>query len=130
MKYKKQAVIMSHLSDCQEMINFHNHKEQLRQRINFVKMILMDSREEFTSEELDQIWKRTNKEFGQGEEMSRTLIYMDMSDNIRIERNTVVKDEDDFNSTQIHHQCEFIGIAKSTEEIVEIVNTFGIGTRS
>ena len=67
MKIRKQMAIMSHLSDCQEMIQFEGQEERTRMRINFVKMILCDGNlldHEYTTDELDEIWKKTNEMCG------------------------------------------------------------------
>ena len=64
MKIRKQMAIMSHLSDCQEMIQFEGQEERTRMRINFVKMVLTDGKpldHEYTTDELDEIWKKTNE---------------------------------------------------------------------
>ena len=60
MKIGKQMAIMSHLSDCQEMIWIEGQEERTRMRINFVKMILCDGKPndyEYTTQELDKIWE-------------------------------------------------------------------------
>ncbi len=60
MKIRKQMAIMSHLSDCQEMVDMYMDKERIRMRINFVKMILCDGKPndyEYTTQELDKIWE-------------------------------------------------------------------------
>ena len=67
MKIRKQMAIMSHLSDCQEMVQFEGQEERTRMRINFVKMILCDGNpldHEYTTDELDEIWKKTNEMCG------------------------------------------------------------------
>jgi len=67
MKVKKQMAIMSHLSDCQEMIHYEGQEERTRMRINFVKMILTDGKpldHEYTTKELDKIWEETNEMCG------------------------------------------------------------------
>lgn len=67
MKIRKQMAIMSHLSDCQEMIQFEGQEERTRMRINFVKMILTDGNQldhEYTTQELDEIWEKTNEMCG------------------------------------------------------------------
>tara|TARA_B100001250_G_scaffold409003_1_gene432446 strand:+ start:1854 stop:2063 length:210 start_codon:yes stop_codon:yes gene_type:complete len=67
MKIRKQMAIMSHLSDCQEMIQFEGQEERTRMRINFVKMILTDGNQldhEYTTDELDKIWEKTNEMCG------------------------------------------------------------------
>ena len=68
MTLKKQMAIMSHLSDCQEMLTLEGQEERIRMRINFVKMILCDEREEFTTNELDEIWEECNEKYGIKEE--------------------------------------------------------------
>jgi len=67
MKISKQMAIMSHLSDCQEMVDMYGDKERIRMRINFVKMILTDGKpldHEYTTQELDEIWEKTNEMCG------------------------------------------------------------------
>jgi len=67
MKISKQMAIMSHLSDCQEMVDMYGDKERIRMRINFVKMILTDGKpldHEYTTQELDEIWDKTNEMCG------------------------------------------------------------------
>jgi len=67
MKIRKQMAIMSHLSDCQEMVDMYGDKERIRMRINFVKMILTDGKpldHEYTTQELDEIWDKTNEMCG------------------------------------------------------------------
>ena len=67
MKIGKQMAIMSHLSDCQEMIWIEGQEERTRMRINFVKMVLCDGKpldHEYTTDELDEIWKKTNEMCG------------------------------------------------------------------
>jgi len=71
MTVTKQMAIMSHLSDCQEMIQFEGQEERTRMRINFVKMILCDEKpldQEYTTKELDKIWEETNEMCGIKEE--------------------------------------------------------------
>ena len=56
--------IMSHLSDCQEMVDMYGDKERIRMRINFVKAILCDDKPmnyEYTTQELDAIWEETKE---------------------------------------------------------------------
>ena len=58
---KKQMAIMSHLSDCQEMIYFKGGEEDTRMRINFIKMVLCDGKPldyEYETSELDEIWEK------------------------------------------------------------------------
>ena len=65
MKIKKQMAMMSHLSDCQEMVDMYGDKERIRMRINFVKMILCDNKpldHEYTTQELDAIWEETKEQ--------------------------------------------------------------------
>jgi len=72
MKISKQMAIMSHLSDCQEMVDMYGDKERIRMRINFVKMILCDNilgvttplDHEYTTQELDAIWEETKETCG------------------------------------------------------------------
>ena len=64
MKIGKQMAMMSHLSDCQEMVDMYGDKERIRMRINFVKFILTDGKPldyQYTTEELDKIWEKTNE---------------------------------------------------------------------
>ena len=71
MTVTKQMAIMSHLSDCQEMIQFEGFEERTRMRINFVKMILCDEKlldHEYTTKELDKIWEECNELYGIKEE--------------------------------------------------------------
>lgn len=55
-KIKKSSVIMSHLSDVQEMISFGATKDA-NLRINFVKMLTLDERTEMTESELNELWR-------------------------------------------------------------------------
>ena len=64
MEVMKEMAIMSHLSDCQEMIQYVGQEEKTRMRINFVKMILTDGKpldHHYTTQELDEIWEKTNE---------------------------------------------------------------------
>ena len=56
--------IFSHLSDCQEMLQLEGQEERIRMRINFVKMIVADDKEEYTTHELDQTWEECNEKYG------------------------------------------------------------------
>lgn len=55
---------MSHLSDCQHLIEFQNTQEEVRMRINFVKMLINDDREEMTEDELNEVWRECNEKYG------------------------------------------------------------------
>lgn len=64
MKLKRTMAMMSHLSDVQEMIYFENQEEQIRMRINFVKMLIKDERDEMTEDELNEVWQKCNELYG------------------------------------------------------------------
>ena len=67
MKVKKQMAIMSHLSDCQEMIQFEGQEERTRMKINFVKMLVCDENPndfEYTTKELDEVWEKCQDLYG------------------------------------------------------------------
>lgn len=53
----------SHLSDVQEMISFGDN-EGARMRVNFVKMLIHDKREELTEDELNAMWRECNERYG------------------------------------------------------------------
>tara|TARA_Y100000310_G_C20519946_1_gene733147 strand:+ start:657 stop:866 length:210 start_codon:yes stop_codon:yes gene_type:complete len=67
MKVKKQMAIMSHLSDCQEMIQLEGQEERTRMKINFVKMLVCDENPndfEYTTKELDEVWEKCHDLYG------------------------------------------------------------------
>lgn len=57
-----QMTIMSHLSDCQEMLSLADNREYVIKKMNFVKQLLLtypDTSIEVSEEELNNIWKET-----------------------------------------------------------------------
>ena len=57
-----QMAIMSHLSDCQEMLSLADNREYVSNKINFVKQLVLtypDTSIEVSENELNEIWKRT-----------------------------------------------------------------------
>ena len=59
--------IMSHLSDVQEMNGMSSQQENIRMRINFVKMLVQkldDGVKEMTEDELNAVWKECNERYG------------------------------------------------------------------
>jgi len=64
MKIKRTMAMMSHLSDVQELIQYQGTQEDVRMRVNFVKMLIHDEREELTKDELNELWKECNEKYG------------------------------------------------------------------
>ena len=56
-KLKKSTVILSHLSDIQEV----THNKLINERINFIKLLVLDQREELTEDVISNIWDKVNK---------------------------------------------------------------------
>ena len=59
-----QMAIMSHLSDCQEMLSLADNREYVSNKINFVKQLVLtypDTTIEVSENELNEIWKKTMK---------------------------------------------------------------------
>lgn len=54
---------MSHLSDVQSLAQYVDNEEDIRQKCNFVKVLINEKREFLTQEELDQIWKTTQEKY-------------------------------------------------------------------
>lgn len=64
MKIKVQMAIMSHLSDAQELSEFHALKSVMNHHIDFVKQLALtytDTSVEVEEEELNEIWRRVTK---------------------------------------------------------------------
>jgi hypothetical protein len=60
-----RMVIMSHLSDVQEMVNVS--PEKIRMRVNFVKILVQKldkGVKEMSEDELNEEWKKCNERFG------------------------------------------------------------------
>lgn len=60
MKIKVQIAIMSHLSDAQELSEFHALKSVMNHHIDFVKQLVLtypDTSVEVEEEELNEIWR-------------------------------------------------------------------------
>lgn len=60
--YPIQMAIMSHLSDCQEMLSLSDNRDYAIKKINFVKQLVLtytDTTINLTEEELSQIWNKT-----------------------------------------------------------------------
>ena len=64
MTIKRTMAMMSHLSDVQELIQYQGTQEEVRMRVNFVKMLIHEEREELTNDELNELWKECNKKYG------------------------------------------------------------------
>jgi len=57
-----QMAIMSHLSDCQEMLSLSDNIKYVSDKINFVKQLVLtypDTSIEVSENELNELWKRT-----------------------------------------------------------------------
>lgn len=57
-----QMAIMSHLSDCQEMLSLADNREYVINKINFAKQLVLtypDTSIEVSENELNELWKRT-----------------------------------------------------------------------
>lgn len=57
-----QMAIMSHLSDCQEMLSLSDNRKYVSDKINFVKQLVLtypDTSIEVSENELNEIWKQT-----------------------------------------------------------------------
>lgn len=57
-----QMAIMSHLSDCQEMLSLADNKEYVINKINFAKQLVLtypDTTIEVSENELNELWKKT-----------------------------------------------------------------------
>lgn len=55
-----QMAIMSHLSDCQEMLSLADNREYVIKKMNFVKKLVLtypDTSIEVSENELNEIWK-------------------------------------------------------------------------
>ena len=64
MKIKVQMAIMSHLSDCQEMLSLANNRNYVIKKINFIKQLVLtysDTSVEVEEEELNEIWRKVAK---------------------------------------------------------------------
>lgn len=66
MMIKVQMAIMSHLSDCQEMLTLSANNEYVTNKLNFVKKLVMsypDTAVEVEESALNELWNETmNKE--------------------------------------------------------------------
>ena len=59
-----QMAIMSHLSDCQEMLSLADNREYVIKKMNFVKQLVLtyhDTSIEVSENELNELWKETMK---------------------------------------------------------------------
>ena len=59
-----QMAIMSHLSDCQEMLSLADNREYVINKINFAKQLVLtypDTSIEVSENELNELWKRMMK---------------------------------------------------------------------
>lgn len=57
-----QMAIMSHLSDCQEMLSLADNREYVIKKMNFVKQLVLtypDTSIEVSENELNELWKKT-----------------------------------------------------------------------
>ena len=57
-----QMAIMSHLSDCQEMLSLADNREYVIKKMNFVKQLVLtypDTSIEVSEKELNEIWNKT-----------------------------------------------------------------------
>jgi hypothetical protein len=57
-----QMAIMSHLSDCQEMLSLADNREYVINKINFAKQLVLtysDTSIEVSEKELNELWKKT-----------------------------------------------------------------------
>lgn len=57
-----QMAIMSHLSDCQEMLSLADNREYVIKKMNFVKKLVLtypDTSIEVSENELNELWNRT-----------------------------------------------------------------------
>lgn len=64
MKISVQMVIMSHLSDAQELLAIGVEQKIIQNKINFIKHLLLkypDTSVELTTKEFDEEWKEVNK---------------------------------------------------------------------
>lgn len=64
MKITVQMAIMSHLSDCQEMLSLANNRNYVIKKINFIKQLVLtysDTSVEVEEEELNEIWRKAVK---------------------------------------------------------------------
>lgn len=59
-----QIAIMSHLSDCQEMLSLADNLEYVIKKMNFVKQLVLtypDTSIEVSENELNELWNKTMK---------------------------------------------------------------------
>lgn len=59
-----QMAIMSHLSDCQEMLSLASNRDYAIKKMNFVKQLVLtypDTSIEISENELNEIWDKTIK---------------------------------------------------------------------
>lgn len=59
-----QMAIMSHLSDCQEMLEIGVLKQEIQNKINFAKQLVLtysDTSIEVSEKELNELWAKTIK---------------------------------------------------------------------
>lgn len=59
-----QMAIMSHLSDCQEMLSLADNREYVIKKMNFVKKLVLtypDTSIEVSENELNELWEQTMK---------------------------------------------------------------------
>lgn len=59
-----QMAIMSHLSDCQEMLSLVDNREYVIKKMNFVKQLVLtypDTSIEVSENELNELWEQTMK---------------------------------------------------------------------
>lgn len=65
-KISVQMAIMSHLSDAQELSEFHALKSVMNHHIDFVKQLVLtytDTSVEVEEEELNEIWRKVAKDY-------------------------------------------------------------------
>lgn len=60
MSIEVRIAVMSHLSDCQEMLSLTDNREYVIKKINFVKRLLIrykdNLNQEVSEDELNKIW--------------------------------------------------------------------------
>lgn len=59
-----QMAIMSHISDCQEMLSLADNREYVIKKMNFVKKLVLtypDTSIEVSENELNELWEQTMK---------------------------------------------------------------------
>lgn len=54
---KKSTIILSHLSDIQEV----THDKLIHERINFIKLLILDKREELSNDVINNIWDKVHQ---------------------------------------------------------------------